>query len=206
MILEPQSLSPSAMYRFMIGIVVPRPIAFVSTVGNGGAFNVAPFSYFNAITNRPPLVGISITNRAGEPKDTLRNVQETGDFVVNVVNESLLERVVHASGEWGRDVDEFQLTGLTPLKSDLVQSPRVGESPVSLECRLFRIVELGDSFFTVGEIVRAHVADGVLTDGRVDVEKLKPVGRLGGDGYSIVRNVIHYARPKVGPPGGGAGA
>ena len=92
------------------------------------------------------------------------------------------------------------------MKSDLVRSPRVGESPVSLECRLFRIVELGDSFFTVGEIMRAHVADGVLTDGRVDVEKLKPVGRLGGDGYSIVRNVIHYARPKVGPPSGGAGA
>lgn len=206
MILEPQSLSASAMYRFMIGIVVPRPIAFVSTVGNGGAFNVAPFSYFNAITNKPPLIGVSITNRAGEPKDTLRNVQETGDFVVNVVNETLLERVVHASGEWGRHVDEFQLTGLTPVKSDLVQSPRVGESPVSLECRLFRIVELGDSFFTVGEIVRAHVADEVLTDGRVDVEKLKPVGRLGGDGYSIVRNVIHYARPKVGPPSGGAGA
>ena len=194
------------MYRFMIGIVVPRPIAFVSTVGNGGAFNVAPFSYFNAITNKPPLIGISITNRAGEPKDTLRNIQGAGDFVVNVVNESLLERVVHASGEWAKDVDEFRLTGLTPVKSDLVQSPRVGESPVSLECRLFRIVELGDSFFTVGEIVRAHVAEDVLTDGRVDVEKLKPVGRLGGDGYSIVRNVIHYARPKVGPPGGGAGA
>jgi len=135
MILEPQSLSASAMYRFMIGIVVPRPIAFVSTVGNGGAFNVAPFSYFNAITNRPPLIGISITNRAGEPKDTLRNVQETGDFVVNAVNESLLERVVHASGEWGKDVDEFQLTGLTPVKSDLVRSPRVGESPLAMYCR-----------------------------------------------------------------------
>jgi flavin reductase (DIM6/NTAB) family NADH-FMN oxidoreductase RutF len=206
MIIEPESLSPSAMYRFMIGTIVPRPIAFISTVDKAGAFNVAPFSYFNAITNRPPLVGISITHRAGEPKDTLRNIQEIGDFVVNVVNESLLERVVHASGEFGRDVDEFRLTGLTPVKSDLVQSPRVGESPVSLECRRFRIVELGDSLFTVGEIVRAHVAEDVLTDGRVDIEKLRPVGRLGGDGYAIVRDVIHYARPKVAPPGGGAGA
>lgn len=203
MILDPQSLSPGAMYRFMIGVIVPRPIAFVSTVGSGGAFNVAPFSYFNAITSRPPLVGISINRRLGEPKDTLRNIQETGDFVVNAVNEPLLERVVQASGEWAKDVDEFQLTGLTPVASDLVKSPRVAESPVSLECRLHRIVELGDTFFTVGEIVRAHVADEVLTDGRVDVAKLKPVGRLGGDGYSIVREVAHHARPRVGPASGG---
>ena len=200
---DPQSLTPGAMYGFMIGVIVPRPIAFVSTVGNGGAFNVAPFSYFNAITNRPPLVGISINRRRGELKDTLQNIQETGDFVVNVVNEALLERVVKTSGEWPKEVDEFQLTGLNPVKSDVVRSPRVGESPVSMECRLHRIVELGDSFFTVGEIVRVHVADEVLTDGRVDLAKLKPAGRLGGDGYSIVREVIHYARPKVGPPSGG---
>ncbi len=193
------------MYRFMIGIVVPRPIAFVSTVGSDGGFNVAPFSYFNAITNRPPLLGISINQRAGEPKDTLRNIQETGDFVVNVVSEPLLERMVRASGDWQKEVDEFELTGLTPVKSDLVRSPRVGESPASLECRLFRVIELGDAFFTVGEIVRAHVADEVLTDGRVDVAKLRPVGRLGGDGYSIVREVVHHARPGVGPPGGGGG-
>lgn len=203
MILDPQSLSPGAMYRFMIGIVVPRPIAFVSTVGSGGGFNVAPFSYFNAITNRPPLIGVSINHRAGEPKDTLRNIQETGDFVVNVVSEPLLERIVRASGDWPQDVDEFELAGLTPVKSDLVRSPRVGESPASLECRLFRVIELGDAFFTVGEILRAHVADEVLTDGRVDVEKLRPVGRLGGDGYSIVREVVRHARPKVGPPSGG---
>ena len=185
------------MYHFMIGVVVPRPIAFVSTVSAGGAFNVAPFSYFNAITNRPPLVGISINRRSGEPKDTARNIQETGDFVVNVVSEALLERAVRASGDWPKDEDEFDLTGLTPVKSDLVRSPRVGESPVSLECRLHRVIELGDAFFTVGEIVRAHVADEVLTDGRVDIAKLRPAGRLGGDGYSIVRDVVHHARPRA---------
>ena len=107
------------------------------------------------------------------------------------------------SGEWPKEVDEFQLTGLSPVKSDVVRSPRVGESPVSMECRLHRIIELGDSFFTVGEIVRVHVADEVLTDGRVDIAKLKPAGRLGGDGYSIVRDVIRYTRPKVAPPSGG---
>jgi flavin reductase (DIM6/NTAB) family NADH-FMN oxidoreductase RutF len=202
-IVDPRSLSPGAMYRFMISIVVPRPIAFVSTVGPTGAFNVAPFSYFNAITNRPPLVGISINRRGGGLKDTLRNIQAGGDFVVNVVNEPLLERVVKASGDWPEDVDEFELTGLTPVPSDLVRSPRVGESPASLECRLFRVVELGESFFTVGEIVRAHVADEILTEGRVDPQRLAPVGRLGGDGYSVVRDVVRHERPKVGPASGG---
>ena len=203
MILDPKSLSPRAVYHFMIGVVVPRPIAFVSTISGDGAFNVAPFSYFNAITNRPPLVGISINRRAGEPKDTARNIQETGDFVVNVVSEALLERAVRASGDWAKEVDEFELTGLTPVKSDLVRSPRVGESPVSLECRLHRVIELGDAHFTVGEIVLAHVADDVLTDGRVDVAKLKPAGRLGGDGYSIVRDVAYHARPRAASSDGG---
>lgn len=204
MILDPRALPPGAMYRFMIGAVVPRPIAFISTVSRDGVFNVAPFSFFNAITSRPPLLGVSINRRRGEPKDTLRNIQDVGDFVVNVVSEPLLERMVRTSGDWPEDVDEFAITGLAPVASDLVKSPRVGESPVSMECRLERVIELGDTFFIVGEIVRAHVADDVLTGGVVDIAKLRPVGRLGGDGYSIVREVLHHARPRVERPGGGA--
>lgn len=184
----------------MIGVIVPRPIAFVSTVGEGGRFNVAPFSYFNAITNEPPLLGISINRRQEAIKDTLRNIRHTGDFVVNIVDEALNAKAVAASGDWPEDVDEFALTGLTPTPSDLVRAPRVGESPVSLECRLHREIELGKVFFVVGEIVRAHVRDDVLTDGRVDIAKLRPVGRLGGDGYSVVREVLHLPRPKVTPP------
>ena len=145
MIVDPQSITPSAMYRFMIGVVVPRPIAFVSTIGPSGQFNVAPFSYFNAITNRPPLLGISINLRSGEPKDTLHNIRATGDFVINTVTEDMGERMVRTSGDWPAAVDEFQLAGLTPLPSDLVRSPRVGESPVNLECRLFQEVPLGDA-------------------------------------------------------------
>jgi flavin reductase (DIM6/NTAB) family NADH-FMN oxidoreductase RutF len=199
MILDPAAVAPGDFYRFMIGVIVPRPIAFVSTVSADGRFNVAPFSYFNAITNQPPLLGISINRRRGERKDTLRNIEQTGEFVVNSVDEPLGARMVQASGEWPEEVDEFQLTGLTPVPSDLVRPPRVGESPVSLECRRHRIIELGASFFVVGEIVRAHVKDEVLTDGRVDIAKLRPLGRLGGDGYSVVRDVILMPRPKVEP-------
>ena len=203
MVIDPSSLSPGAVYRWMIGAIVPRPIAFVSTVGAGGRLNAAPFSYFLPITSRPPLVGVSIGPREGEPKDTLRNVRETGDFVVNVVDEPLAARVVQASGDWPEETSEFELTGLTAAASELVRAPRVAESPVSFECRLHREVPLGEAVLVVGEIVRIHAADRVLTDGRVDIEKLKPVGRLGGDGYSIVREVMHLARPRVGRASGG---
>ena len=196
MILDPQAMSAGAVYRFLIGVIVPRPIAFVSTIGSSGA-NVAPFSYFMPIGSRPPLLGVSIGLREGEIKDTLANIRETSDFVINIVSEPLAERMVRASGDWPKEVDEFEIAGLTPVASERVRSPRVAESPVHLECRLFREVQLGDSTLVVGELVWAHVEDALLVDGRVDVGKLRPVGRLGGDGYSIVRDILHLPRPKV---------
>jgi flavin reductase (DIM6/NTAB) family NADH-FMN oxidoreductase RutF len=202
MILDPQTLSSGAVYRFLIGVVVPRPIAFVSTIGSHGA-NVAPFSYFMPIGSRPPLLAVSIGLRDGEIKDTLANIRETGDFVINVVTEALAERMVRASGDWPRDVDEFEVAGLARLPSDRVRSPRVAESPVNLECRLFREVALGDAALVVGELVCAHIDDALLVDGRVDVEKLRPLGRLGGDGYAPLREILHLPRPKIdrgGPP------
>jgi flavin reductase (DIM6/NTAB) family NADH-FMN oxidoreductase RutF len=197
MVIDPAAITPADFHRFLIGVVVPRPIAFVSTMNAEGRLNVAPFSYFNAISSQPPLIGISINLRRGAPKDTLRNIEQTGEFVVNTVDEPLGARMVQTSGEWPEDVDEFQLAGLTPVPSDLVRPPRVGESPINLECRLHRAIDLGTTTFVVGEVLRAHVRDEVLTDGRVDIAKLKPLGRLGGDGYSVVREVIHMPRPRV---------
>lgn len=198
--LDPARLSASEMYRFMIDVIVPRPIAFVSTRGAGGGFNVAPFSYFNAITSEPPLVGISINRRKGRPKDTLRHIQDTGEFVVNIVPEGLLAQMVRTSGDWPPETDEFELTGLTPAPAEVVRAPRVAECPVHLECRLHRLIEFGKTTMVVGEIVRAHADGRVVTMGRVDAEKLRPVGRLGGDGYAIVREVVHEARPVVNAP------
>jgi flavin reductase (DIM6/NTAB) family NADH-FMN oxidoreductase RutF len=200
MIVDPAQLSPTAWYRFFISVVVPRPIAFVSTVDPGGRTNVAPFSYFCGITDQPPLLGISISRRDGQPKDTVRNIRDVGEFVVNVVNEEMLEKVVYASGDWPPETSEFDLTGLTPVASDLVKPPRVGESPVSLECRRERILELGNAFFVIGEVLRAHVKDEVLTEGRVDVRKLKPVGRLGGAEYATLGEVRRHPRPRVERP------
>ena len=203
MIVDPKSISTSAMYHFMISVIVPRPIAFVSSVNDDGRFNVAPFSFYIGIGSAPPLVGISINLRAGEPKHTLRNIRATGEFVVNTVTEDLAARMVHTSGDWPDDVDEFELVGLTPVPSERVRPPRVGESPVNLECRLYREIELGTTWLVVGEILWGHVAEEVLTDGRVDVTKLKPLGRLGGANYAVVRDVLTLPRPQVERPSPG---
>ena len=197
MLIDPSTISPALMYRYMIGMVVPRPIAFISTVSLDGAKNLAPFSYFNAISSTPPLVGVTFSDRAGDPKDTLRNIRDTGEFVVNLVTETLLEPMVRTSGEWPRDTDEFRIAGLTPEPARRVRAPRVAESPVQLECKLYREIPLGNAFFIVGEVLMAEVRDDVMTDGRVDPLKLMPVGRLGGESYSLTRAVVESPRPRI---------
>lgn len=197
-ILDPHTLSPGAMYRLMIGVIVPRPIAFVSTRDPEGHLNLAPFSYFTPLTNRPPLIGFSVQGREGAPKDTAFNIEATREFVVNIVSEPMAEGMVLASGEWPRHVDEFALAGFTPTPSERVAPPRVAESPVSLECQLHRIVELGAAHFVVGEVVLAHVDDSVLdAHGHVDPQRLAPLGRLGGDAYAPLRDIVRIARPVV---------
>lgn len=193
--LDPKTTTAGALYRFMISAIIPRPIAFVSTSDVTGRFNVAPFSYFAPLTSNPPLLGISINARGGAPKDTLANARATGDFVVNIVSEAILKPMVRTSGEWPADVDEFELAGLTPLASERVRAPRVAESPVQFECRVEREVPLGTGTLLIGEIVLVHAADALVVDGLVDPSLLKAVGRLGGDGYVVVRDVIREPRP-----------
>jgi flavin reductase (DIM6/NTAB) family NADH-FMN oxidoreductase RutF len=197
MILDPRTLPTNQWYRFLISAVVPRPIAFVSTISAAGTANLAPFSYFNAIASEPPLIGLAISDRADDPKDTLRNIRETGEFVVNVVNEPLLDAMVQTAGEWPRAVSEFAPSGLTPAASERVRPPYVNESPLQLECRLYREIALGNSFLIVGDVLLARVRDEVLTDGRVDPVKLAPMGRLGGELYAPLGPVVRRARPKV---------
>ena len=196
MIVDPQTTSSSDVYRFLISAVVPRPIAFVSSTGAHG-HNLAPFSYFIPLASAPPLLGISINLRKGEPKDTLANIRATGDFVINIVTEEISERMVRTSGDWPAHMSEFETAGFTAVPSQRVQSPSVAESPIHLECRLYREIELGDTSFVVGEMQVAVVDDVVVTDGRVDVRKLRPVGRLGGEGYATIGELLQFARPRV---------
>ena len=200
MIIDPPTLERRQRYRLLTSTVTPRPIAWVSTRGKDGSLNLAPFSFFQALCGTPPLIMLCIGQRQGNPKDTLRNIQETGEFVINIVTEELAEKMNLSSGEYTADVDEFALAGLIPAPSEVVSAPRVAESPINLECKLTQIVPLEGSDYSmiIGEILRWHVADGLLApDGLVDTARLRPLGRLGRDEYVKFGEVFEMLRPKV---------
>jgi flavin reductase (DIM6/NTAB) family NADH-FMN oxidoreductase RutF len=199
--LDPEEMPANGAYKFLTSAIVPRPIAFVSTESVAGVLNVAPFSYFNVMCDAPPILTVAANLRRGEPKDTLRNVIETGEFVINLVDETMLERAVYASGDWAPEVDEFALAGFTAVPSERVRPPRVGESPVSIECRLEQIVSIGNGNLVLGRMVLAHVRDDLISNGIVDPLKMRPVARLGGDGYTTLGEIRRQPRPVVPPPG-----
>ena len=194
---DPRGMAASDVYRLMISLVVPRPIAFVSTMSPEGRLNLAPFSYFIAISSKPALIGITFTHRPEDPKDTLRNIRDTGEFVVNVVSEELFEPMVKTSGEYPPEVNEFEISGLATRPSHVVKPPSVAASPAHLECRLEREMTLGNGTFVVGEVIAIDVDDAVYTDGYVDAMKVRPVGRLAGEFYSLMREVTRAPRPRV---------
>lgn len=195
--IDPDALTPGALYKLMISLIVPRPIAFVTSLGPSGLLNAAPFSYFAPISSRPPMLAISVNSRHGAPKDTLANIQLSREFVVNLVNELLLDAMVQASGEWPPEVSEVALTGLVPVASSRIRTPGLAASPVRFECRLERAIPIAETTLVIGQIVRGHADDEVLTEGLGDVRKLKPVGRLGGEEYALVSEVVRRARPRV---------
>jgi len=200
MIINPSTLDPRDRYRLLLSTVAPRPIAWISTRGTDGALNLAPFSFFQALTGTPPLVVVSIGKRHGAPKDTLRNIQETGEFVINTVAEELAQKMNLTSGEYEASVNEFELAGLTPALCEIVKAPRVAESPINMEARLFQLVPINGSDYSlvIGEIVCWHVAEGYLApDGLVDIARARPIARLARDEYIKFGEVFSMPRPKV---------
>jgi flavin reductase (DIM6/NTAB) family NADH-FMN oxidoreductase RutF len=200
LILKLEELSPRDRYAWMIGTIIPRPIAFVSSVDGQGRPNLAPFSYFNGVSSDPPVLSVAVgTLRGGVPKDTTLNIEATGEFVVNVVSEAIGEQMVMTSGEYEPGESEFAISGLTPVASTVVRPPRVLESPVAFECRLLQIVKVGSpaTSLILGEVVLMHVADEVITDGRPDPLKIQPLARLGGDWYAGLGEMRAIPRPKV---------
>jgi flavin reductase (DIM6/NTAB) family NADH-FMN oxidoreductase RutF len=202
--LDPTEMEPRAAYRLMLSIVAPRPIAWVSTLSKTGVLNLAPYSFFNGVSGSPPIVMFSVSQKSarlgGGEKDTLRNVRETGEFVVNIVTEALAEAMNQTSGEWPSDVDEFAQAGLTAIQSTDVWPPRVGEAPIALEARLHQIMPVVDTTNTLvlGRIVRYHVRTDLLRDdGLVDAARLQPVMRLGGSEYATLGDVFTMQRPRV---------
>ncbi len=199
-------LNPTEIYRLMTSVIVPRPIAFVSTRSREGIANLAPFSYFNAVASSPPVLMISVTPRSdGREKDTLKNIRDTGEFVVNSASASLAEAINQCSAEYAPGVDEFAMTGLTPLDSSLVSAPRVAECAVQLECRLHQLLPIGSggpgsTVVVFGEIVTAHVAEDLFDPQNPKAlltSRLDPLSRLGGTEYGKTSGIFSLKRPKL---------
>lgn len=202
MTIRPEEQTPQNIYKLLIGAVVPRPIAFVSTLSKHGVPNLAPFSFFTVASANPPVVCFSNSVRNnGTQKDTLHNVRDTGEFVVNIVGEEIAEPMNVASGDYPPDSNEFAISGLTPLASELVKPFRVAESLIHMECRLVQIVSLGEGpnggSLVLGEVVRFHVDDSIIDNFRIDHDKLKPIGRMAGASYTRCQDRFDMARPVI---------
>ena len=198
----PYSVPWQTMYKLMIGSIVPRPIGWISTLNENGVPNLAPFSFFNAICANPPHVLFCPMIRSTDenPKDTLRNVRATGEFVVNIVTEELAKAMNQTSAELPPEVDEFAVAHLIAEPSVVVRPPRVAASPVHYECKVAQIVEIGDQpgagSVVIGQVVHLHIDESVLIEGdKIDIEKLKPVGRLAGRAYTRVNDIFQMVRP-----------
>jgi flavin reductase (DIM6/NTAB) family NADH-FMN oxidoreductase RutF len=203
---RPDQVPHRDFYRILINSVVPRPIAWVSTL-NDGNLNLAPFSFFNAVSAKPPLLAFAPSLRLVDghstPKDTLHNIRQTGEFVVNVVTFAVAEAMNLTSGEYDRSVDEFALAKLHTRPSQIVRPPQVAESPVSFECKLDRIIDFGtdppSGSLVIGEIVCVHLEESVVKNGTIDANALDLVGRMGGMQYSRTTERFELQRPEPNP-------
>ena len=186
--------------RVLTGVIVPRPIALVSSVSTTGVVNLAPFSFFNAIAYDPATIVLGISRSAGwKDKDTLANIEATGEFVVNVVVDDIAAAMNSTAAEYPADVDEFDISGLTAAPSEIVSAPCVAESPVNMECRLNQVVPIGDEAeahaLVIGDIALMHVRDDIIDGHRINHRRLKPVGRLAGNMYCNTHDVYELVRP-----------
>src|SRR5262245_16085335 len=191
MLLDFAVLPPAERYKLLVGTVVPRPIALVSTRDAGGRHNAAPFSFFNVFSHDPAIVvlGIEQRRRDAPPKDTVANIRATGEFVVNLVDEAIAAAMNVCAIDFDSGVDELAEAALTPAPSATVAAPRIAESPVALECRLLQELRFGEEgarSLVVGEVLAMQLRDGLLdAKGRVDTAALRLVGRFGGGGAYV---------------------
>jgi flavin reductase (DIM6/NTAB) family NADH-FMN oxidoreductase RutF len=201
---NPADYEPRQIYKLMTGIIVPRPVALVSTVDRNGKHNLAPFSFFTGVGSNPPTVLFCPSVRASGAaadirKDTLRNVEETGEFVINAVSDEIAAAANATAAEVPPEVDEFVLSGLTPQASEVVRPSRVAESPAQMECKLLQVIytsrEPGGGVVVLGQIVRFHLRADLVDNFRVDPAGLDAVGRMAGNTWARTRERIELIRP-----------
>lgn len=200
-------MDTATAYRLICGVVVPRPIAWITTISGDGRVNAAPFSSYNYVAHSPPMVAVNIGTRLGELKDTARNIRDTGWFCVNVATESVLDTLHACSADYPPEVGEPEALGIELLPGTATPVPRIAASPVHLECKLDQAVTLGRGLNTlyIGEVLAFHLSDAVYDGLRVDSMKLRPIARVGGPHYATLGEIFH--RPTLQrPPGEPSGS
>lgn len=190
---DPAEIERREVYRLLTGSVVPRPIGWASTVDKDGRTNLAPFSFFTVVCVVPPMISLTIArNPDGSEKHTLKNIKATGEFCFNVVTEPVWEQMVDTANAIPEGDSEFDATGLTPIPSVKVKAPRVAEVPIHFECKLNQVIELGPHRhpLVIGEVIYFHVDPDCMTGSYIDMEKLRPMGRLNGHYYSAPGEIL----------------
>jgi flavin reductase (DIM6/NTAB) family NADH-FMN oxidoreductase RutF len=203
--IETKNLGRQDLHELIGTAISPLPIVFVSTIGPDGTYNAAPFSFATPICSKPPIICVSIGLRMGQKKDTLKNIEFSHDFVINVVDERIVKQAVQASADYPYGVDEIRETGLTAAKGEKVRSPRIAEAKVSLECRLMQKLEFVEEYkdgtglrgVVFGEVVLAHVQEELWVDGRIDPRRLKAIGRIGSNLYCKPGEIFEMKASKI---------
>ena len=198
-------------YRLLIGSIVPRPIAWVSSMDENGVPNPAPFSFFSIVSHYPPLVSITVGEREKEKKDTAANISTTGGYVVHTVTDGWEQQMNASAANFARDQNEFAELGLETVPSDLVDAPRIKDCPVAMECQFEQMQEFGDdwkTYLVIGKVLRWHVREDLMLDDKyINPHTLQPVGRLGGPRYCRTHDIYEmqapYIQPDVGHPNTG---
>jgi flavin reductase (DIM6/NTAB) family NADH-FMN oxidoreductase RutF len=189
---DPSFLNAEESYKLLTGVVVPRPIAWISTLGSNGQVNVAPFSAFTFVSTQPPMLAISLGRRLGVPKDTARNIGSRREFVVNIANFELLDSLHQSGTEYPEEVSEVELLNLKTLPGERIKTPRLAAAPVSMECVLHKSLELGTTKaqLVIGEVLLFHIREDLNENGKIDTERLNPICRLGGSVYCTLGKIF----------------
>ncbi|QIZ07682.1 flavin reductase family protein [Priestia megaterium] len=199
--IDPALMSERENYKFLIGSIIPRPVAFVTTISKDGVLNGAPFSYFNIVSSNPPMISLSIQRSAGSQKDTARNIIDSKQFVVHIVDEHNVEKINKTAASLPSDQSEVKLANLTSVDSVKISVPGVKEAKIRMECSLEHSLELGSSDspgcdFIIGRVVQFHIEDEIYENGRIDARGLAAVSRLAGNNYAKIGEIFEIERPK----------
>ncbi|NHM31190.1 flavin reductase family protein [Neobacillus terrae] len=200
--IDPKSLPDKENYKFLTGSIIPRPVAFVTSLSNDGVLNGAPFSYFNIVSSTPPLISISVQRKAGERKDTARNILECGEFVVHITDEENVEKINVTAASLPPHESEIPAAGLTPIDSTVIKVSGVKEAKIRFECILEKSLELGDidgepaCDLIIGRVVQYHINEDLYDQGRINELKLSAISRLAGNNYAKTGEIFSLERPK----------